>query len=125
QSLAPFEVCDIAETPDGRVWLAAKHTGLAVVGPGPLVAEDASAGLPSRNILELAAMEDHTLWMVVPGALMHWDPRARTGGLVGHLDGIQSGPLNLDPSHAPLRYPVLVGTWEGFYMVSPPRALHA
>lgn len=123
-SMAPFEVSDIAETPDGRIWLAVKHTGLAMVpAHGSLVVEDASAALPSRNVLELAAMADGTLWMTVPGGLMHWDPELGKGDLVGHLDGIPSGPLNLDPSHAPLSYPVLVGTWEGFYRVHPSGSL--
>ncbi len=123
-SLAPFEVSDIAETPDGRIWLAAKHTGLAVVeAAGPIKPIDVSHGLPSRNVMQLSAMQDGTLWMVVPGALMHWDPRTAVGRLLGPLDGIPAGPLNLDPSHAPLRYPVLVGTWEGFCMIS--RESHA
>lgn len=117
-SLAPFEVSDICQTPDGRIWLAVKHTGLAMVGPeGPIVVQDRSHGLPSRNVMQVTAMDDNTLWMVVPGALMHWDPATGDGRLLTVREGISSGPLNLDPSHRPVQYPLLVGTWEGFYRI--------
>lgn len=117
-TLAPFEVSDIAETPDGRIWLVAKLTGLALVeGDGPIRPRDVGAELASRNLLEVLAMEDNTLWFTLPGGLLHWDPASGSSTLLGPQRGIAAGPLNLDASHRPVPYPVLAGTWEGFYRV--------
>lgn len=118
--LAPFEVSDIAQTPDGRLWLAVKHRGLALVesvNESPIVVQDISARLPSRNVLEVVAMTDGSLWMAQPNTIMHWDPTTDASRVLNVLDGIAPAPLNLDPRHDPAPYPLLVGTWEGFYMV--------
>lgn len=119
-SLAPFEVSDMAETPDGRLWFAVKHSGLAVLEPDAAsIAEvkDVSATLSSRNITELVAMQDGSLWMTLPNALQHFDPA--TGGcrVITVVDGLPSGPINLSTAHEPLAPPLVAGTWEGFYIV--------
>lgn len=119
-SLAPFEVNDMAQTPDGQLWFAVKHRGLAVLRSrrkGTNEVEDVSDQLASRNILEVQAMKDGSLWMSQPNTIMHWDPRTGTSRVLSVLDGIAPAPLNLDPDHEPADYPLLVGTWEGFYMV--------
>lgn len=126
-SLAPFEVSDIAQTPDGQLWFAVKHRGLARlrIGNGETIdVEDVSDQLASRNILEVQAMSDGSLWMSQPNTIMHWDPHTGASRVLSILDGIAPGPLNLDPDHAPSDYPVLVGTWEGYYMVHE-SALHS
>ncbi len=126
-SLAPFEVSDIAQTPDGQLWFAVKHRGLAVFRnrkDATIEVEDVSDRLASRNILEVQAMTDGSLWMSQPNTIMHWDPRTGASRVLSILDGIAPGPLNLDPDHAPTDYPVLVGTWEGFYRVHE-SALHS
>lgn len=121
-ALAPFEVSDMAQTPDGRIWFAVKHTGLAMIERGsspngPLVVQDRSATLPSRNITDIAAMIDNSLWMTLPNALQHWDPSSLAGQLFTVADGVPSGPLNLDNGHEPIVPPILVGTWEGFFQM--------
>lgn len=118
--LAPFEVSDIAEAPDGRLWLAVKHRGLALVEPSEddtVRAMDISNELPSRNIVEVVAMADGSLWMSQTSTVMHWNPLTGAKRVLSVLDGIAPAPLNLDPSHTPAQYPLLVGTWEGFYMI--------
>lgn len=121
-SLAPFEVSDMAIAPDGRIWMAVKHTGLASLPPGSLdvqAVEDNSSLLPSRNIEGLACMRDGTLWLTLPNALVHYDPASRTSRTITVVDGLPSGPLNLSSSHEPLQAPLVVGTWEGFFSVIP------
>lgn len=117
--LEPFEVSDIAETPDGRVWLVVKHTGLVRIDPdgsanGPLVLHDASSDLPTRNLLEVVAMADGTLWFTRPSGLLHWDPATGHARMVSRADGLPVSPLNLDESEVPVRGPLLAGAWEGF-----------
>jgi signal transduction histidine kinase/streptogramin lyase len=125
-SLAPFEVSDIAQTPDGRIWLVAIHAGLALVAPdGPIEPADVSDRMPTRNVTELVAMADNTLWLDGPGGLLHWDPATHEGRILGYLDGIRSHALSLYPSHETLHYPLVVGAPEGFYMISDPGASDA
>lgn len=119
-SLAPFEVSDMAETPDGRLWFAVKHTGLAMLQADAAITsevKDMSASLNSRNITEMAAMRDGGLWMTVPNALQHFDPAMNRSTMITVADGLPSGPLNLSPVHEPLEGPLIVGTWEGFFTV--------
>ena len=120
--LEPFEVSDIAQTPDGGLWLVVKHTGLVRIDPdapenGPLQLHDASAGLPTRNLLEVVAMADGTLWFTRSSGLLHWDPSTGRSRLVSRADGLPVSPLNLDDGHAPLQGPLLAGAWEGFLML--------
>ena len=126
-SLAPFEVSDMAETPDGRLWFAVKHTGLAVLQPdaaGTEAVMDISASLSLRNITELAAMQDGSLWMTLPNALLHFDPSTGSCRTITVVDGLPSGPINLSTAHEPLAPPLVAGTWEGFYIVRDAEAMH-
>lgn len=120
--LEPFEVSDIAQTPDGHLWLVVKHTGLVRIEPdapanGPLELHDVSAALPTRNLLEAVAMADGTLWLTRPSGLLHWDPSSGRSRLVSRADGLPVSPLNLDDSHDPLHGPLLAGAWEGFLLL--------
>lgn len=120
--MEPFEVSDIAQTPDGNIWLVVKHTGLVRIGPdalanGPLELHDVSAELPTRNLLEAVAMDDGTLWFTRPSGLLHWDPSTGRSRMVSRADGLPVSPLNLDDSHHPLHGPLLAGAWEGFLML--------
>ncbi len=113
---------DIAQTPDGHLWLVVKHTGLVRIEPdapanGPLELHDVSAGLPTRNLLEAVAMADGTLWLTRPSGLLHWDPSSGRSRLVSRADGLPVSPLNLDDSHDPLHGPLLAGAWEGFLVL--------
>jgi len=119
-SLAPFEVSDMAQTPDGRLWFAVKHTGLAMleVDAGSMrEMRDMRAQLISRNITDIAAMRDGTLWMSLPSALQRFDPATGKCRVINVVDGVPSGPLNLPDEHEPMAPPLLVGTWEGFFAV--------
>ena len=119
-SLAPFEVSDMAQTPDGRLWFAVKHTGLALLEPSAADVQlvvDAGHRLTSRNITEVVAMNDGTLWMTMPSALQHFDPVTGRCRVVTVVDGLPSGPLNIGADQQPLSPPLLVGTWEGFFAV--------
>lgn len=119
-SLAPFEVSDMARTPDGRLWLAVKHTGLAMLGTNATDVQalvDKSAQLTSRNVADIAAMQDGTLWLTLPNALQHFDPATGSCRVISVMDGLPSGPLNFSNAHQPLRPPLVVGTWEGFFTV--------
>jgi len=120
--LAPFEVSDIAETADGHIWLAVKHTGLVCVGPdapvnGPLPLEDVSDRLPTRNVEHLVAMADGTLWLTRPSGLLHWDPTTGRSRLVSRADGLPVSPLGLSSAHQPHQAPLLAGAWEGFVIL--------
>ncbi len=121
-SLAPFEVSDIAATPDGQVWLAVKHAGLARVSDGapngPLQVKDMSDHLLSKNITDLQALSDGTLWMTRPNALQHFDPISDRCTELTAADGVPSGPLNLGRSRTPWPAPLVVGTWEGYFVVN-------
>jgi signal transduction histidine kinase len=121
--LAPFEVCDIAAAPDGRIWLAVKHTGIAMLpagspSNGPLPVEDRSDLLCSRNLTGLVAMRDGSLWCTLPNALQYVHPDVGSCRLLTVADGVPSGPLNLVGAQAPLDPPLLVGTYEGFVRVT-------
>lgn len=121
--LGPFEVSDIAQTPDGHCWLVVKHMGLVRVDAaspvnGPMILEDVSARLPTRNLEGLVAMKDGTLWIRRHTGLMHWDPVTGHARLVSRADGLPVSPLTLDHGAVPLRPPLLVGTWEGFVQLS-------
>jgi len=119
-SLAPFEVSDMAQTADGRLWFAVKHAGLAMLEPGGTDVNqlrDASAQLASRNVTDIVAMLDGTLWMTLPHALQHFDPRTGHCRIITVVDGLPSGPLNMSTAHEPLVPPLAVGTWEGFFTV--------
>lgn len=120
--LGPFEVSDIAQTPDGRLWLVVKHTGLVCIAAeapvnGPLDVVDVSSELPTRNLLEAVAMADGTLWFTRPSGLLHFDPSTGRSRMVSRADGLPVSPLNLDDSHVPLHGPLLAGSWEGFLML--------
>lgn len=119
-SLAPFEVSDMTVAPDGRLWFAVKHTGLASLAAGETdvqAVEDKSAMLPLRNVENIVSMNDGTLWLTLPNALLHLDPSGGSSRVISVVDGLPSGPLNLGTSHAPLAPPLVVGTWEGFFTV--------
>lgn len=110
----------MAETPDARLWFAVKHTGLAMLQPDATrtsEVKDMSASLSSRNITEMAAMQDGGLWMTLPNSLQHFDPATNRSTMITVVDGLPSGPLNLSPMHEPLEGPLIVGTWEGFFTV--------
>lgn len=119
-SLAPFEVSDMAQTPDGRLWFAVKHTGIAMLDTGAQdihALEDMSAQLASRNVTDIVAMQDGALWLTLPNALQHFDPATGRCRVITVVDGLPSGPLNFSTSHESLVPPLVVGTWEGFFSV--------
>lgn len=119
-SLAPFEVSDIAQGPDGRIWLAVKHTGLARVttdAEGRISITDESGPLRSRNIIELAAMTNGSLWMSLPNALQCWSPGDGTCKMLTVADGLPSGALHLGRSQGPQTPPMVVGATEGWFAI--------
>ena len=118
--LAPFEVSDMAQAPDGRLWFAVKHTGLAMLEADATDVrsiKDMSAQLTSRNVTDIVAMQDGSLWLTLPNALQRFDPATGRCRVITVVDGLPSGPLNFSTSHAPLMPPLVVGTWEGFFTV--------
>ena len=119
-TLSPFEVSDMAQAPDGRLWFAVKHTGLAMLEAGTAdvhALKDVSAQLESRNVADIVAMQDGALWLTLPNALQHFDPATGRCRVITVVDGLPSGPLNFSTAHEPLVPPLVVGTWEGFFTV--------
>lgn len=119
-SLAPFEVSDMARTPDGNLWFAVKHTGLALLATDATsvhAVQDVSGRLANRNVADIVAMQDGSLWLTLPNALQHFEPATGKCRVITVVEGLPSGPLNLCSTHAPMAAPLLVGTWEGFFLV--------
>lgn len=119
-SMAPFTVSDIAQTPDGRIWLAAKHTGLGLVNvnaTGELSVTDESVALHSRNIVGLAAMTDGSLWTALPQALQYFNPETGECKVLTVADGLPSTTYTLSDMHEPQAPPLIVGAVEGFFTV--------